>query len=182
MTSDLEVPSIITLTLDYTGIGPTVNIGSKSDFSYEKAIIGSIFESIQCRRTTRFVIDSQANYKFPTEIEIESLEERYFYWYPRERISDLCIWLKDTPKKEFEKIREKERPLNEALEILKTKGYHIFSADITLPELRNKGFEVVKVLVPELHPLFLDEGCKALYSIHLGEIKEDGSLKPHPFG
>ena len=42
------------------------------------------------------------------------------------------------------------------------------------------GFEVKKIIVPELHPLYLDERSKALYSAHYGEIDEDKILKPHP--
>jgi hypothetical protein len=59
--------------------------------------------------------------------------------------------------------------------------FNVFVADITLPEIKEKGFEVLKVVIPELHPLYLDENAKALYSIHYGQIKEDKTLKPHPF-
>ena len=58
---------------------------------------------------------------------------------------------------------------------------NIFIADITIPQIKTNGFEVVKVIIPELHPLYLDEEAKALYSVHHGEIKEDKTLKPHPF-
>ncbi len=67
-----------------------------------------------------------------------------------------------------------------ALENVKLKKYNIFVADITLPPIKNKGFEVLKVIVPELHPLYLDERAKALYSVHHGTIKDDKTLKPHP--
>ena len=63
---------------------------------------------------------------------------------------------------------------------LSHKGYHIFVADITLPEIRKNGFEAIKVIIPELHPMYLDERAKMLYSIHYGEIKNNINLKPHP--
>ena len=56
----------------------------------------------------------------------------------------------------------------------------MFVADITLPEIKEKGFEVLKVIIPELHPLYLDERAKALYSVHYGSIKDNPDLKPHP--
>jgi hypothetical protein len=52
--------------------------------------------------------------------------------------------------------------------------------DITLPEIKRNGFETLKIVIPELHPLYLDEGAKSLYSVHYGEIKDDPTLKPHP--
>lgn len=51
---------------------------------------------------------------------------------------------------------------------------------MTLPELEEKGFEGKKVLIPKIHPLFLDENARALYSEHYGELKYDEKLKPHP--
>jgi hypothetical protein len=33
---------------------------------------------------------------------------------------------------------------------LRERGYHLFVADVTLPEVAAQGFEVLKVVVPEL--------------------------------
>ena len=71
--------------------------------------------------------------------------------------------------------------LSDAVGKIRDRGYHLFVADVTLPEIRAEGFEALKVVIPELHPLYLDERAKSLYSAHHGEIQEDGSLKPHPF-
>ena len=66
------------------------------------------------------------------------------------------------------------------LENVSLRNFNILVTDITLPEIKEQGFESLKVIIPELHPLYLDESAKALYSIHHGEIKDDPTLKPHP--
>jgi len=57
--------------------------------------------------------------------------------------------------------------------------YHLFP--IQIEYIRDSGFQITKVIIPELHPLYLDERAKALYSVHHGLIEEDAGLKPHPF-
>ncbi|MCP5114192.1 MAG: hypothetical protein GY953_25455 [bacterium] len=68
----------------------------------------------------------------------------------------------------------------QTIDRLRERGYHVFVADMTLPQVREKGFEVLKVVVPELHPTYLDERAKALYSVHHGEIEDNPALAPHP--
>ncbi len=70
--------------------------------------------------------------------------------------------------------------LEQAKHAILDRGFHIYVADVTLPELKQAGFEVLRVVVPELHPLYLTEANKMLYSVHHGEIPNDPSLPPHP--
>ena len=73
------------------------------------------------------------------------------------------------------------KSLQETKSIFSERNYHIYVADITIDELTCVGFEVLKVIIPELHPLYLDEHAKSLFSIHGGIISDDITLKPHPF-
>ncbi len=179
--TDLGVPTTIAITIDRTGLGPAVNIGSRSDFDYANSALGSILESIQCRRTTRFTVGVKDRFTFPREDEVTSMDNRYFYWYNHERLQDLDLWTNDAPKIEFQEIAQNKSSFQQAVDAIRAKGYHIYTTKITIPELHERGFEVVKVLIPELHPLYLDERAKALYSVHAGSIDDDPLLKPHPF-
>lgn len=174
VTSDLEIPTIICVTLDKTGIGGAVNIGSKSSWSIVDAINGSILESIQCRRLARITPQTKIY-----EDKINSLEDRFFYWHNVKRIDDLDFWLNDSPEIDFSKIRHKNRNFSLALKEFMKRDYQIFEIDISLPEIKEKGFNVSRVIVPELHPMYLNEDAKMLYSKHSGEIP-DLKLKPHP--
>jgi hypothetical protein len=64
---------------------------------------------------------------------------------------------------------------------LRELGYHVLVADITLPEIAHAGFEVLKVVIPELHAPYLDERARTRYSVRHGLIARDACLAPHPF-
>jgi ribosomal protein S12 methylthiotransferase accessory factor len=179
ITTDLCIPSVLALTLDYTGLGEAVNVGSSSGLSFEKAIEKSILESIQCRRIGR------ASKKFIEaepidETKINSLEARLIYWRDLDRIEHVRHLIEEKPQVSFQKLPHKRISLNSAIQKLTEKKFNVLVADITLPEIKKIGFEVLKVVIPELHPLYLDERAKSLYSIHHGTIKNDPTLKPHP--
>ena len=81
----------------------------------------------------------------------------------------------------YASLTDKPPTLAQVIDQLSGKGYRILVADITLPELAKRGFEVLKVVIPELHPLYLDERAKTRYSVRHGLIDSDPSLAPHPF-
>jgi len=179
-TSDLNVPTTISIVIDRTGIGPAVEVGSASALNYNDAIYKSFLEAIQCRRYARLFNDIRFPNGPPKENEIFGLDERFVYWHSLERINDLDFWLETKNKIEFSYLKNYSISLKKILKEFKKRNFNIFVADISLPEIKEKGFEVKKVIIPELHPLYLDERAKALYSIHYGEIKDEKNLKPHP--
>ncbi len=179
-TTDLGVPTVLTATIDKSGIGPAVNIGSRSEFNYKDAILYSILESIHSRAHIRIMKDVEFPDKFPNEEEVTSLKNRIYYWYPTQRINDLSFWLNNSSTIEYKKLIKNKKTPKKILDIIKDKDFNIYVADITLPEIKEGGFQVLKVVIPELHSLYLDERAKSLYSVHFGAIPNDKELKPHP--
>ena len=178
--ADLEIPTSFALILDRTGIGDAINVGSKADLNLINAIEGSIMEAIQCRRLVRGINPPKCTSNGNVEENIRCLEDRFAYWSDKERLKDLEYMIEEKPTMDYLKIQNKTISLENAVSNLKKRGYNIIITDITLPELREKGFETLKVTIPELHPLYLDEKAKALFSVHHGEIKDNKQLKPHP--
>ncbi len=178
VTSDLKIPSIISVSIDRSLIGDAVNIGLRSSTRYHEAVKGAIFESIQCRRGSRI---NKKLTKPCTSLDgkIRNMEERHAYWANPERIKDIENWLSKANEVEYKDLED--ITFRNATSSMRRKGYNVFIADITLPEIAKKGFETFKVLIPELHPLYIDENAKALYSKHWGAIKNNPNLRPHPF-
>jgi len=179
VTTNLKIPTSLAMVLDKTGIGDAVNIGSKANLRYIDSIKGSIMESIQCRRLGRSHNSSRKNEEIPTEDKIISLEKRLIYWAQKERLKDIKYLIDEKPKISYKDLKIKEISLENAIESVKEKNFHILVTDITLPEIKQKGFEVLKVTIPELHPLYLNERARSLFSIHHGEIEDNPKLKPH---
>ena len=77
---------------------------------------------------------------------------------------------------DYESLVKKEQTFEEAVESAMSKRYDVLVADIRIPEVKKRGFEVLKVVVPEFHPFYLNEESKALYSAHYGSINADQEL------
>jgi ribosomal protein S12 methylthiotransferase accessory factor len=179
ITNDLNIPSIMAITLDKTGIGDAVSVGSKSDFNYNSAIKGAILESIQCRNTSR--INRRINgIKKVDEKNVHTLGDRFEYWSDINRLNDLDFWINSEESVDYKNLPKKEESIEKILNILKERNYDVFVADISLPEIKERNFECLKIIIPQLHPLYLDERAKSLYSVHAGTIKDNQELKPHP--
>ena len=112
--------------------------------------------------------------------DYQDKENRLIYWRDLDRIENVGHLINQDPEIPYEDVQKKRLSLGKAVSSVVSKGFNMVVVDITLPEIKEQGFETLKIVVPELHPLYLDEGAKSLYSVHHGEIKEDPMLKPHP--
>jgi hypothetical protein len=137
-------------------------------------------ESVQKRRGLR-IFRALADSHDADETHVHSLAERINYWWPLERIGDLSFWWESEHLVSYGDLPGGELTIPGVTQTLAARGYHVFLADITRPEMKAHGFETVKVVIPELHPLYLNEQSKFLFSVHHGSIQNDPSLKPHPF-
>jgi len=182
VTNDLEIPVFMAIAVDRQGLGVAVSVGMKSGFDPESAIVGSIMESVQARRQSRFSKEMEGDkFHFPKANEIESKQDRYFYWYPVKMIGHLDFWLKGSRFVSFSKLDKYVSSIGEGVKQLSERGYHVIYADMTLDPIKKIGFFAGKVLIPELQPLYLSERLKVLYSVHGGDIIPSKGLKPHPF-
>lgn len=158
LTNDLKIPVFATIILDRTGLGPAVSVGLKAGFDIRETIIGSIEESLMMRSWIRdkFIYEDP---KYKREKEIVAIEDRAHFWFPVSAIKYLDFWIKN---KTLKKINIKGRghsdnKLEKIVKLLKEKKVDIIYVDITDKEIKKYGFVVVKVIIPQLQPLYLDE-------------------------
>jgi len=195
LTTDIQVPVVAAILLDHTGLGPAVSIGLKCDFDIESAIIGAIEEAHHSRPWMRQV------FSFRKEVDglkkISSFEERAMFWFPVSMINKLDFWIKSEKKVSFKKLKtfrgSSIEKLKMVIHVLKNKVDDIFFIDVTPREVKQTGFYTVKVIIPSLQPLYLDEefpylGGHRLYSVPklLGLTREETKENqlnqlPHPF-
>ena len=90
ITTDLLVPTFMTVTLDRTGIGPAVDVGASAGYDAEQAVYSSIKESVQARCTSRYLV---AMGHKPAAGEIRTMQDRYYGWYDAGMIKHLDFWL-----------------------------------------------------------------------------------------
>lgn len=183
-TTDLEIPSFMCLNLDRTGMGPAISVGLGANLNPIEAIKRSISESQQVRQWIRYkyVAESMPNVKGPEDFR--QVEDRGYYWYPRERINELGFLLDNSSgKKSSEYKKRRIKTTKELSEFLRSKGVESYFVDIGNEITKNFGFEVVKVVQPQLQPLFLEENLPCLEGERIRRYSGNSELNkiPHPF-
>lgn len=192
ITTDLAIPAYAAITLDKTGLGPAVSVGLKAGFEVEQTIMGAIEESLMTRSWIRdkFIYNDP---KYKRKNEISDLTDRAHFWFPLNSIKYLDFWLKSNKVKNIKKMKLPGDKLNSVVQLLKQKNMEIVYVDISNNKLKKYGIKVVKVIIPQLQPLYLDERYPYLGGTRLYEVpikmgflkiaKQENELNkiPHPF-
>ncbi len=181
-TTDLEIPSFMCLNLDRTGLGPAVSVGLNASVNPREGILGSIKESQQVRQWIRNLWVQKANPKNYSKEDVKEIEDRGFYWYDLAKINELDYLLNSQLLKDIKEI--KPPTTKEELEDkLRKNGIDTYYVDLTHPVFKDAGFFVVRVIQPQLHPLFLDESFPCYYSDRLNKELNGKEVNRflHPF-
>jgi len=167
ITNDLGIPSFLTLLIDITGIGPALSAGIKSGLNIFDAIYGSIEEAFISRIKMRFYVYKNKITKINLSIkDIKNHIDRGLYYYKKEKIKKI-EWLLNNKnfvpiKKEYlENINlSPNKQLKYLINKLKDKGLKIYYCDITLPNFKKINFHVLKVIIPNLQLMHINENYK----------------------
>ncbi len=202
ITTDINIPTFLCVLVDKTNIGSKITVGIKCDLSWADAMRGAIMESLQGITVLRniILIKKSMNHKFNRNIVFNRpILERMLYWTDPSSIDDLQFLLSQSTQS-LEQQRYVEHrgfsyseKLHVVVKILKEVGINnIYWKQIAPTVLEGFNFYGVKVLIPELQPISLDQnylyfGGGRLYSVpvKLGfrekPIKsEELNLIPHP--
>lgn len=191
--TNLNVPAVASVIIDRSGLSKAVSVGLKSHLTIEKAIIGSINEAFHTRTWIREAYIH--NPKSITKSELindSSIKNRGIFWYSPKSICKLDFL---TNNLDLIKIEHGDDNLSVKSQILKLnnalgeKGYEIYYKDITSKYFKNIPFKVVKVMIPGMQPVYLDEkypllGGERIQKV-LGELGFKNRINlnnyPHPF-
>lgn len=191
ITTDLDIPVFMSVIIDKTGYGPLVTVGLKSSFDIKKAIIGSIGEALSVRTWLRNEIYRKKTNDFHINPDsIRNLKRRGLYWTPQYMIENLDFLLKSLLIEKTIKTysKDKKSELQELIDRLAKKGHEIFYTDITHDIFAKINFRIYWVIIPSLHPLYLDEQRKVIRKDRLKTVASYFGLRnykinpiPHPF-
>jgi len=190
LATDLKIPAFGAVIIDKTGLGPAVSIGLKAGWEIENCITGSIEEALMTRSWIRDKFGYiKAAYK--ESEDIETIEQRAFLWFSTKMIGKLDFWLKNKKTINISKNKTIENKLEKTLKILLENNMNIIYKNITPMNIKNGGFFVIRAIIPQLQPLYLNEkykflGKERLYDVpyKLGFRRKkavDLNKVPHPF-
>lgn len=177
--SDLGVAVVLAVTVDRSGRGPALSTGAAARFDYCDAAEKALLESVQGRVARRLWIAAERPKVPASGAAIKSDLDRILYWSLPSRIGLLDFWLDNPDRVAFDRLRCAATDLQSLLAVFAARGYRVYYADLTHPALAAAGFSVAKVLVPALHPTYMNEAAISLFSPHLGELNVPDPL-PHP--
>ncbi|MCS7092386.1 MAG: YcaO-like family protein [Patescibacteria group bacterium] len=163
--TDIRIYSFLALVIDRTSIGPAISAGLKSGTNPLKTAIGAIEESWHSRPWIRDDLN-----KMPDISEIQKrahllvdLKERGLYWSPLEMLKHIEPWITNPKVLDFNDLKpitSKENiayQLEYVTKVLTEKGHNIYYVDLTTESISKYKFKVLKVIIPTLHPLHLEE-------------------------
>lgn len=197
ITTDIDIPTFLSVVVDRTGFGKSITLGLKCDLNQITAIIGSIEETFNSRSWLRTEYEKNEKKITPSDLLKNSdIRTRGLLWYPVEAIDNLNFLLNALVSKDNINPKEIKRTsgqqLESILEMFKKHKYDVLYKDITLPVFENLNYFVAKTIIPQMQPFYLNEnykllGGKRLYSVpkKIGfktELREDQlNPYPHPF-
>ncbi len=194
---DCSPTTVVCIILDRTGSGPVVCTGLGGNLDPRKAIETAGFEALRRHISARDRFFRSTPLPLPVKYSFDwFLLKKQQLWAAPHMITTAKAFLNggavafgDLQKHVYK--TDKERVSSLVVE-LKEKGHEVIYVDVTLPAVRALGLTVVKVLIPEMVPLWRDErypylGIPRLYDLpkQLGyeakpiELKDVFSV--HPF-
>jgi ribosomal protein S12 methylthiotransferase accessory factor len=196
---DHSIYVFMSIIIDYTGIGPSISVGLHAGLDPVQSLISAISEGFHNRSYSRSIINPLTKEK-PESKRIRSINERANYWFSTNEIHKLDFWLKNQKNQKsinncqnFSK-KNNQKDLSFIMKSLKEISIHnVYYVDITPNIFDSYPIKIVKVIIPEMHPLHLDENFKYLDSerlfkvpknlgyLHQKNDKKNFNHIPHPF-
>lgn len=196
-TLDNPVFSVVCLLVDKTGCGPAVCAGLGGSLDPREAIRTSAIEAIR-----RYVSNLSAFFqpkpgRLPRKYSFDwFLRKRLQLWSSPHMIGRVRKLVKNAKKVKLvrsRKFKDEQEKVDYLVQKMNKLGCEVFYIDMTIPEVEKFGLRVIKVLCPEMVPLWHDEtlpylGAKRLstvpkkYGIRVDlELSEEELMNIHPF-
>jgi len=177
---DLKVPVILSVIIDKSNYGPKISVGLDSNLDILSSIKKSLFEAIGGRLFAK--ICRLKNIKVGKYDEIDSHKKRSLYWAKNKSIKHLDFILNTPKRMSINEIRKIMRPVKNQKDLInsiKKVKYNILAVNMTSPDvLKLSSFKIVKILIPELVPLYLNEHYKYLGSERIYTVPEKLGYSP----
>lgn len=167
ITIDSDIPVVMCILIDRSGIGPAVALGSKCCPIVKDAVIHSLLEAVQIRHFSRMLWSNGKG--------TSMMDERAIRWYGRDNVDKLDFFL---GSENFIEPNDHKGSISGFLDEFE---HDIFVSDITQPWV--EGYQVIKVNVPDHLPLYFDDAFKPLNIPRVMRLLDGKEINSevHPF-
>lgn len=196
---DFPMTTTTCLIFDKTGSGPAVCTGLGGNLDPKRAIQTSVYEAARRHISARDRFYRTKPMPMPVKNSFDwFLLKKQLSWAAPHMIQTAQNFINDIPIVDYKELQKKQNDLPEKgkveflVEELRSRDCEVIFVDMTTPEVEEVGLKVVKVLIPEMVPLWRDERYPYLKSGRLYDvpktmgyktepIKPEGVFSTHPF-
>jgi ribosomal protein S12 methylthiotransferase accessory factor len=191
LVSDLEIPTVLSVIIDKSNYGPALSIGLKTEWNLKNAVVGSIEEAFQVRSWIRIVMIKN-EWQGDTYTSKNMLKRAYL-WKDAKNLNKLDFIFKSSYKSKKINVYLNKRVKNTSKQklemlkkILRKNKIEAYYKDITSKKFKNMPVTVVKCVMPNLHPMFIDQDFPYLGGQRIEYLMKKHKTKvlnlyPHPF-
>ncbi len=201
-TTDIGIPSFLCVLIDRSGRGPRIAVGGGCGWDVERALIETGYKTLASFQKTIQTDEQQlapelSSDYVPFSLRTLKKRERVLLWqnpamYPK--IEPFLSGPKQALQEAFPNLPH-FKGVQEEYDYVKNifqklgKGYEIYYYEARHPVLRRIGYHVVKVIIPEIVHLYLNEALPPLAASRLKTVPTKLGYKtakewnpwPHPF-
>jgi len=200
ITTDIHIPTILTIALSEATSSPALTIAAASDPSPERALVKSLEELAHTRKFSKQVME----FTPPLPVEVEAGhpavqdQRHHLRFYAPQESRDYAAFAWSAPQTiRFSEIPDRsagdpEAELRTVVDELAAAGREPIVCDLTSPDIAPLGLRVVRSVVPGMHPLFMGHRNRALGGRRLLEVPQKlgqtglapgapDNPYPHPF-
>ncbi|WGV23973.1 YcaO-like family protein [Halotia branconii] len=176
-TTDIEVPVVMAMLIDYSGKNPAVATGLGCHLDGSTALRKAIFEVCQARFGDIERMAAGAGANLNQYEDVKDLDDHSAFFYTTARLSELnflfhhdqYLKVEDLPTYDSQSEAEK---LQSVIAKLHSVGAEPYLVEITTPDIASLGFRVVRTLASELVPIYFGYGLEPLGNRRLFEVPE----------
>jgi len=198
ITSDIPVPTFMTIALGHAETSPAVAVAAATDPSAEVALLKSLEELAHTRKFAKQLME----YTPPIPVEaghprVEDQRHHLRFYCPQSSKEHIAFASASDECRDFASVVDvAEAGAESALRAISGQiaalRMDVIACDLTTPDVRPLGLSVVRVAVPGMNPLFMGHKNRALGGARLYQVPERlgykglrpgdaDNLFPHPF-
>ncbi len=194
--NEFNIPVFFVILMDQYEKGPSLAMGASSSFDYDRAIYQAINEALSVRHWIRTqeswdaISLSDCIPFFDTKINQPNRLMLWSQWGMRKHINFfLCGPRVELDYSQERKFDDGAKELSHLISLVSKFSYEVFVYEIKSKILKDLGYYVVKVFIPNLLPIYVDEKYVPLGSERLDHLRKFFKKNknspinkiPHPF-
>jgi ribosomal protein S12 methylthiotransferase accessory factor len=200
ITSDIRVPTFMTIALGHAETSPAVAVAAATDPSAEVALRKSLEELAHTRKFARQLME----YTPPIPVEpeaghprVEDQRHHLRFYCPQSSKEHIAFAFASDECHDFASVVDlagmsAQAALRTISAQIAAAGLDVIARELTTPDLKPLGLSVVRVVVPGMNPLFMGHKNRALGGARLYEVPDRLGYQglrpgdadnpfPHPF-